>query len=323
MGVAMASEVQYTDAVRCLFPQGEYWDAQFADPQSDTSLFAQAKVAEIMKLRQRMSVLLDESKMETTTELITDWERVYLDAIFPDIDINQRRLQLKSKDDLKLNRAELRKIAAMFGLNIKDVNIPYHPHFFGFAKFAQERFGSFTTFSVVKITATETGFNMKHWNAIKTELECYRFTKTHFGIERLGYFPIYKMREIVYRKLRCGCFGYGRFAQNTLTPFQVAEARQTAFSRLDARRITKLYFGQSRLAYFAEHFDASLVLDQNYFGAYIAYILQMAKFYKRFERALIDEYFTRTSPYSEFEMAIRKKMLANQIQIFYYEGELL
>jgi uncharacterized protein YmfQ (DUF2313 family) len=216
--VGVASESQYRNAVRRLLPQGEYWNAQFADPQSDTSLFVRAKAAELIRLRQRMSALLDESKMETTTELIADWERVYLNAVFPNLDINQRRLQLKLKDDLKLNRSELQKIAAMFGLFIKDVNIPYSPRFLGFSKFAQERLGSFTAFSVVKITAAETGFDMKHWEVIKIELESHRFTRTHFGIERLGYFPIYKMREIIYRKLRRGCFGYGRFAQNTLTP---------------------------------------------------------------------------------------------------------
>jgi len=321
MGIKVASEAQYENSVRSLFPQGEYWDAQFADQQSDASLFIKAKADEIIKFRQRMSVLLDESKMETTNELIDDWERIYLDAVFPDLDINQRRLQLKSKNDSKLNRVELQKIAAIFGLDIKDVNFPYRPRFFGFAKFAQERLGSFSTFSVIKITVTETGFNTKYCEAIKIELEHHRFTKMYFGIKRLGYFPVNKMREIVYRKLRNGCFGYGRFAKNMLTPFPINEVRQTALSRLDTKRFTRLFFGQSRITFFAGYFAKTLVLDQNYFGTYITYILQMANFYKRLERALIDAYLTCASPYYEFEMAIRKELLANHIPIFYYKGE--
>ncbi|GMO55140.1 MAG: hypothetical protein Pg6C_20910 [Treponemataceae bacterium] len=321
MGIAAASEAQYEDAVRRLFPQGAYWDAQFADAQSDAALFAKAKAAELKRFMERRSALLDESIQDTTRELIADWERVYLDAEFPHLDLARRRLQLKSKNDLRLNRAELQKTAAAFGLNVKDVRLPYRPRFFGFAKFALERLGSFTTFSVVKITATEDALELTHWQIIKAEMERRRFARVRFGLNRLAYFPIYKRREIIYRKLRRGCFGYGRFAQNTLTPFLVAAARQTAAARLDARRVTKLFFGQSRLVFFAGRFDPRLALGRDYFGAYTADILQTANFNKRFERSLLDGYFSRASPYHEFEQAIRNKLFANQIPIFYYEGE--
>jgi uncharacterized protein YmfQ (DUF2313 family) len=149
MGIAIKSEEQYEDSVRRLFPQGEYWDSQFADPQSDTSLFAKAKVAELMRLRQRMSVLLDESKMETTTELIDDWERVYLDAVFSNLDINRRRLQLKLNSDLKLNCAELQKTARMFGFFITNMRMPYRPAFFGFSRFGIERIASPAAWQVI------------------------------------------------------------------------------------------------------------------------------------------------------------------------------
>jgi len=42
MGMTVARKEQYEAAVRKLFPQGEYWDKQFANPQSDISLFVQA-----------------------------------------------------------------------------------------------------------------------------------------------------------------------------------------------------------------------------------------------------------------------------------------
>lgn len=320
MGLAVAARARYEDSVKKLFPQGEYWDEQFADPAGDVSLFVKAKMETLIHFRTRMSNLLEEGRPETTDELIADWERVLLDTLNAGKPLAERRLLLKSRENDSLNRPELRKIAAIFGLTITDVSFPYRPRFFGFAKFALERLGSFTTFSVLKITVSEDGLELKHWQTIKAELEQHRFARVHFGLERLGYFPVYKCREIVWRKIRRGCFGYGRFAHNTLAPFPLAEARQTALARLGAKRITKLFFGQSRVVFFAGRFDPGLALDQDYFGAYIADILLAANFNKRFERALLDEYFTRASPYYDFEQAIRNKLLANQIPIFYYEG---
>lgn len=320
MGI-VAARAHYENAIKKLFPQGEYWDKQFADPQSDVSLFAKSKANELVKFRERMNTLSEESKPESTTELIADWERVYLNGEFSNLNINQRRLQLKSRNDLSLNRAELQKIAEMFGLNIQDITIPYRPRFFGFAKFAQERLGSFLTFSFLRIMVTEAGLEAKYWQAIKAEIDVCRFARMRFASDRMAYYPINKMREIVYRKVRKGCFGYGRFAYYRLTPFPVDKARQLMKERLNAGRITKLFFGQSRLFFFSYRFDPCIVLDHNFLGDYIADILRVANFYKRFERALLDEYLIRIKPYCEFEEAIRNKLLANQITNFYYGGE--
>jgi len=321
MGIVATSKAQYENAIIKLFPQGEYWDKQFADPESDVSLFAKSKANELIKYRERMSTLFDESNQENTTELIADWERVYLNGIFPNLSITQRRIQLKSRNDLSLNRAELQKIAEMFGLNIQDVIIPYRPRFFGFAKFAQERLGSFLTFSFLRIVVTEAGLEARYWQVIKEEIDVCRFARMRFAFDRMAYYPINKMREIVYRKIRRGCFGYGRFAYYRLIPFPMDKARQLIEKRLDAGRITKLSFGQSRLFLFSRRFDPCIVLDYIFFGKYIADILRVANFYKRFERVLLDEYLIRVKPYYEFEEAIRNKLLANQITNFYYGGE--
>jgi hypothetical protein len=321
MGIAAASKERYENAVKKLFPQGGYWNEQFADPESDVSLFVQAKTAELIKFRERMGALLEESKPESTTELIGDWERVLLDGVFPNLDINQRRIQLQSKTGLNLNRAELQKTAAMFGLNIRDITFPSRPRFFGFALFARERIGSFLAFSVFRIAVTEAGMEAKRWQAVKAELEICRFARTRFASGRLAYFPANKSREIVYRNIRRGCFGHGRFAHNRLTPFPMDKARQLVEERLNAGRVTKLFFGQSRIALFSCRFDPCIVLDYDFFGGYVADILRSADFYKRLERALLDEYIARVKPYYEFEEAVRNKLLANQIPIFYYEGE--
>jgi uncharacterized protein YmfQ (DUF2313 family) len=320
MGI-VAARTHYENAIKKLFPQGEYWDKQFTDPQSDVSLFAKSKASELVKFRERMNTLLEESKLESTTELIADWESVYLNEEFPNLSITQRRFLLKSRNDLSLNRAELQRIAEMFELNIQDVTIPYRPRFFGFAKFAQERLGSFLTFSVLRFMVTEAGIEAKYWQAIKAELEVCRFARMRFALNRMAYYPINKMREIVYRKVRQGCFGYGRFAYNRLTPFPIDKARKFTEGRLAAGRITKLFFGQSRLFFFSYRFDPCIVLDYDFLGDYITDILRAADFYKRFERVLLEEYIIRIKPYKEFEEAIRNKLLANQIPYFYYGGE--
>ena len=190
MGIAAASKAQYKNAVRKLFPQGDYWEEQFADPESDASLFAEAKAAELIRFRERMGALLDESKPESTAELIAEWERVLLDGVFSGLGINQRRYLLKSRENLNLNRAVLQKTAAMFGLNIKDVTIPYRPRCFGFAKFGQERLGGILTFFVLRIVAAEAGLEAKYRPIIKTEWEMGGFARMRFALDRLAFYPV-------------------------------------------------------------------------------------------------------------------------------------
>ena len=191
MGLAAASKERYESAIKKLFPQGGYWDEQFADPESDTSLFVKAKAAELKRFRERMAALLDEGKPESTTELIDGWERVLLNDVFSNLDINQRRLQLESKNDLKLNRAELQKTAAMFGLNIEDVTVPYRPRCFGFAKFGQERIGSFLSFFVVRIAVAEAGIDVpqsakaEFEGAVRNRLLANQIPVFHYGGEQL------------------------------------------------------------------------------------------------------------------------------------------
>jgi hypothetical protein len=86
--------------------------------------------------------------------------------------------------------------------------------------------------------------------------------RLYFGRDRLAHYPVYKMREMVYRGLRRGCFGYGRFAYFRLTAFPLDEARRLVGERLALGRITRLRFGQSRLALFSRRFDPRIVFDR-------------------------------------------------------------
>ena len=247
MGVAVAPRPLYESAIKRLFPQGDYWDKQFADPKSDVSLFAKAKLDELIRFRGRMSRLQDESRPETTDELISDWERVLLDALNPDKSLAERRLLLKSKENNKLNRAELQNIADLFGLTIIDITFPYRPAFFGHLRF-NRRAGSLAVFSVLRFIITKPGLFQECWEIIKAEHSAKAFGRLRFGIDRLAYFPVYKRREIVLRHLRSSCFGSMRFCTGRLFP-DADNNYQNYFSDLLDRMNFQFRFENALAAY--------------------------------------------------------------------------
>jgi hypothetical protein len=216
MGVAATTE--YENAIRKLFPQGEYWDRQFSDPESDVSLFCKAKLPELIKFRRRMETLQNESYVETTEELITDWERVLLNSVYPSLSLIQRRLQLKKMWTVRLNRAELQKVADIFELTIADVFFPYRSGFFGFSRFGNSYIGSPLVFSVLFFTIQQENFREKSWALIKPDYPTKKFGRMRFGLDRLVYFPIYQLRLYVWAKLRESCTGFAKCGVNRMFP---------------------------------------------------------------------------------------------------------
>jgi hypothetical protein len=189
MGIAVASREQYKSAIRRLFPQGAYWDAQFADAGSDVSLFCEAKLDELLHFRGRMSVLQDESSIETTNELIADWERVILDEVKTG-DLAARRLTLKQKQDVQLNRAELDKTAGMYGFSIADIEFPYRPAFLGHAVFGQQRVCGFSAFSVLRFTLTKDGLIDEIAAVHSADWAERGFGRLRCGHDRMAYLPV-------------------------------------------------------------------------------------------------------------------------------------
>jgi hypothetical protein len=130
-----------------------------------------------------MSALQDESRIGTTGELITGWERVLLGEVTYGKTLEERRLFLETKDS-KLNRAEMEKIARMYGLSIAGVTFPYRPAFFGHARFTTSFLAGPAGFSVLLITA------------LRPKAEFYAlfivrpFGTTHFGQDRLSWSPL-------------------------------------------------------------------------------------------------------------------------------------
>ena len=140
----------YISSIKKLFPKGQYWDAQFDNPESDLSVWAEASADEVFNFKSRFDGLIKESTPKTAKTTIEDWERVLLGRIFPDLPVEQRRNFLTIKKSGNINKDMLQKIAGIYGTTI-EISFPFRPGFFGRSKFAQERLCSCKAFSAIFI----------------------------------------------------------------------------------------------------------------------------------------------------------------------------
>jgi len=320
MGIVADDKSLYERAIRKLLPRGAWWDRQLADPESDVALFARAKAGELYGYRQRMAALFAESVPDTTEEAISDWERVLLGEVSRGLTLAERRMRLRSRENVRLNRAELARIAGLFGLALLDIRLPFRPRFFGHARHGHERLGGFAAFSVLRLVLGDPNFVNDIWGAVRRGHRHKSFGLARFGVEHMAFFPVYAMRGIVRGGINRDRFGHGRPAQDRIAPFPLDEARRLARERLGRGRILSLHFGQSQLALFAGRFDPALVFDIDFFGAYVDEILRRAGFAGRFARLIANEYIARAKPYRAVEEAIGGVLLANHISIFRYQG---
>jgi len=157
MEIKMASPDQYETSLKKLFPRGDYWDRQFADPQSDLSLFCKAKLPELIRFRERMSALMKESRPLTSEELLNDWERILTGSVSTMSDIQRRREILALSDTKGINQDGMRAIANIYGFVINDARIPYQPAFLGFSSFGISRICSPVAWQVVHILVDTRG----------------------------------------------------------------------------------------------------------------------------------------------------------------------
>jgi len=157
MDIAAAPERQYEIAARGLFPKGDYWDRQLADPESDASLFARAKAAGIFEFRRRMSDLYSESRVGTALETLCDWERVLLGAPNPWLDIAERRARLAAVGKGRPTIGGIKEVGRMFGIDVTGVSLPFRPAFFGHCRFGIDRMADESGFSTVVIRAAAAG----------------------------------------------------------------------------------------------------------------------------------------------------------------------
>lgn len=157
MGIKTAAEKNYSDAIRDLFPMGEYWKKQFADPESDVNLFCRAKTQEIIRLRKRMANLLEESDYRTAVETIADWERVLLGFLNVHLPLEKRREILNANKAQIINRIIITDIARMSGFTITKIYFPYRPAFFGFSCFGLDSIASPAAWQVIFLNLLTNG----------------------------------------------------------------------------------------------------------------------------------------------------------------------
>ncbi|MDR1174852.1 MAG: YmfQ family protein [Treponema sp.] len=153
MRMKVQTPQQYEASLRKLFPRGEYWDRQFADPHSDCSLFCKAKTAELVQLRKRMSGLHDESMITTAVETLDNWERVCTGSVTIGLDAEERRTLLMAETRGRINLTVIKEIARVYGMEISNIEFPFRPAFFGFSRCGHNRIASLAAFSTVTIHA--------------------------------------------------------------------------------------------------------------------------------------------------------------------------
>jgi len=152
-------------------------------------------------------------------------------------------------------------------------------------------------------------------------MEKCRFASFRPGTDRLAHFPVGKMREVVCKKARRGCFGHGRPPQNRLADFPLDEARRVANGKLDGKRMARIRFGRDRGVFFDGRFPPDLSADRDLFAKTAADALNEFRFKERFDAALAGHYLCNKKPYAEFERATGEKLLAGHIPIFKYGGD--
>lgn len=90
------SEERYIEAVKELYPEGSFFEEQFADKESDLSNLARAQAKNLYDFRIELNKLWKEARLETCTEdTIADYERVYSGKINPHLSLEERKANLK------------------------------------------------------------------------------------------------------------------------------------------------------------------------------------------------------------------------------------
>jgi len=220
MGIKTADRTAYARAIRDLFPQGEYWDRQFENPESDLNLFCMAKTQGITTLRDRMAELLGESGYEYAEETIEDWERVLLGYTNPHLSLEERRIILEDKQSQSINKTIIANIAQKYGLSLLDIVFPFTASFFGFSTFGTSLFSRpafYSMFYVVSIMQDE---------ELRTEAK--RRIKEAIANSSFG----------------LGCFGTGQFLSRS---FFIKD-----FS-------SRIFLGMNRLAEFEKELNGKLL----------------------------------------------------------------
>lgn len=312
MGIASVAE--YEAAFRKLFPQGDYWEKQLADPESDMSLFCKVKLPEFIRFRQRMADLKNESVIPSAEETLDDWERVCLGSITHGFDTETRRallLELEEPVTIPL----IKRMGTAYGLTVTDIRFPFRSAFFGFSRLGQDRITSPHAFSVLKITVIAQVENILFGDFPKR-----RFGRIRFGQDKMAYFPIRQLWLLIKNHLRSSSFGFMRFGQGRIFSMPLDEIDSLVQERLGVSRLGRIRFGQDRTVWFKSGFSLRIITDAAWlFDGFVSRMIE-TRFITRFKTLLIKNIIHEQDPFRDFERAVTNKLLANHIPFFRYQG---
>jgi uncharacterized protein YmfQ (DUF2313 family) len=151
MGVKVQAPERYEASLRKLFPRGVYWDRQFADTESDCSLFCKAKLDTLVCFRNRMSDLQDESMIRSALETLDGWERVLTGSVSAGLSAEQRRMLLITAKAGSVTIPAIKETGQMYGITVSNITFPFRPAFFGFSRFGLDPIAGPASFSVLFI----------------------------------------------------------------------------------------------------------------------------------------------------------------------------
>lgn len=158
------SEERYIEAVKELYPEGSFFEEQFADKESDLSNLARAQAKNLYDFRIELNKLWKEARLETCTEdTIADYERVYSGKTNPHLSLEERKANLKlvSNQSLQIDWQLIDNyINEEYKANILSVDEKIMPAFFGYSRCGQKRIYDYRAFSLLIISLTIEEINL-------------------------------------------------------------------------------------------------------------------------------------------------------------------
>lgn len=158
------SEERYIEAVKELYPEGSFFEEQFADKESDLSNLARAQAKNLYDFRIELNKLWKEARLETCTEdTIADYERVYSGKTNPHLSLEERKANLKlvSNQSLQIDWQLINNyINEEYKANILSVDEKIMPAFFGYSRCGQKRIYDYRAFSLLIISLTIEEINL-------------------------------------------------------------------------------------------------------------------------------------------------------------------
>lgn len=166
---------RYNEAVKELYPEGSFWDEQFADKESDLSLLAEAQAETLYNIKIELNKLWLEARLDTCTEsTIADYERIYTGKVQPNLSLSERKAALKSVSSTSLrNDWDYIKnhIKEKYNIEILSVDEKIKPAFFPETRCGQDRIYDYRNFSLIIVSIPESPeANQETMNEIEKDI---------------------------------------------------------------------------------------------------------------------------------------------------------